>query len=434
MINDNTSSYKWLPFKLLKFYTLLLLTLSIIGPVKYAYNSMYAFITVVYIIMFLLFTYAGMKTEDLYHTQKQRNSVCYVKLLNLLKASIFITLPVKVMLVLSSIQLYGMPSFSNLFATLADVYTTMHNDELAPNVYRQIDTFLTFVFYFSTFIGFYWRNKIHKMHFAIVLVNVLLDLFYQLCFIGTQRSIITIAVLLFSVFIRNSVTSNLKIDKKRMVKIIVLVLFLLFLFTNILSARKTMWNSSGRYIYSNHSFDFSHWMLFWCRTDKLKYDVCNLISYFTQGFYGLSISFQVPFEWSYMLGSFRGLNSIVSQVIPAVPDMVELTYPLRAGIQFHFDGLACWYTIFPWLASDFTFFGSLIYMALVGKLFMRCWIQSIEYDNPLAFLILVLLIIQYIFIVANNQLFVQRGESMATVVLLIVYLIFNKKYDFRANE
>jgi len=310
----------------------------------------------------------------------------------------------------------------------------MHNKEATTNIYRQIDTFCTMLFYFSTFAGIYWRKKLGKKYVFIIAVNVVLDLFYNLCFIGTQRSIITIAILGLVIWARNSIRSNLQIDKKKIKKMLLIILALAVLLLNILSARKSLWNGNSNYIYRNNQFDFSNFLLLWCRTDKLKFDVCTLLSYFTQGFYGLSLAFQVPFEWSYMLGSVRGLNSILSQVFSFIPDMVDLTYPLRAGVTFGFDGLACWYTIFPWLASDWTFLGALIYMGGVGWLFMKCWIQSVEYDNPIAFTLLVLLVIQYIFIVANNQLFVQRGESLATVCILVLYYLVGRKTNFLRDE
>lgn len=422
-IHYSNLPYKWIPFKCLRTYVLLLLILSLAGPVKYEYDYFYAFFMVLYIIAFLILTWIGMAKGSVYAppcygTDRRKNMLIFW-----IKLSIIICLPIKVMLVVSSIQIMGLPDLGNVFSMLASVYTEMHHGDSFTNVYRQIDTFCTMIFYFSTFGGVYWRKKLPKGYRYLIAVNVVLDLFYNLCFIGTQRSIITIAVLGLTIFARNAIRKDLKIDKRKLRKVLIVIIVLMLVFLNILSARKTLWNESDSYIYANKNFNLAHPLLFWCQTDKLRYDVCTLISYFTQGFYGLSLAFQVPFEWSFMLGSVRGLNSIISQIFSFVPDMVKLTYPLRAGVTFGVDGLANWYTIFPWIASDLTFVGALIYMAIVAWLFMRCWIQSVEYDNPIAFTLLVLLMIQYIFVIANNQLFVQRGESLATVCLMVLYFV-----------
>lgn len=423
-------SYKWLPFKYLSIYILVLLFLSICGPIKFEYEPLSLVLMVIYILAFLLFTWIGMSSTCMYTPPCFAKNIQEIKLLKVLKFLIVITLPIKVMLVISSIRIMGMPSVTNFFATLATVYTDMHNAESFTNLYRQIDTFCTVIFYFSTFAGLFWRKKLSVIFRTIIFANVILDLFYQLCFIGTQRSIITVAVLLLTLFLTSAITKNYQIDKKKLLKIVIVIVMLLIVFLNILSARQSLWNTGGAYYAPNDNFNYESLWLIWCRTDKLKYNVCNLLSYFTQGFYGLTLSFQMPFQWAGMLGSVRGLNSIISQIFSFIPDMGDCTYPVRAGIQFHHDGYAYWYTTFPWLASDLTFFGALIYMGIVGRFFMRCWIQTVRYNNPIAFSVLVLLIIQYIFIIANNQLFVQRGESLATVILIIVYYIFAKKFNF----
>lgn len=426
--------YKWLPFKLFSLYILGLLLLSLVGPVKYGYDFFYAFLVVLYIFLFLIFTWIGMAVGSSYAPIRYGKKYEKKTLVFFIKLSTVLCFPIKVMLVVSSIRIYGLPSFSNIFSMLASVYTEMHHGEAVSNIFRQIDTFSTMIFYFSTFAGLFWRNKLPNCFVWLIGLNIILDLFYNICFIGTQRSLITLAVLGLVLFAKNTIKKNLLVDKKKLKKIVLLILILLVVFLNILSARKILWNTSSSYIYQNERFDFSNPLLFWCQTDKLKYDVCNLLSYFTQGFYGLSLAFQIPFKWTYMLGSVRGINSIISQIFPFIPNMVELTYPVRAGEVFGFDGLASWYSIFPWLASDLTFCGALIYMAIVAWIFMRCWIQTVEYDNPLAFIILVLLMIQYIFVIANNQLFVQRGESLATICLLFVYIVGGGRSNFFSEE
>lgn len=416
--------YKWLPFKFVAVYTLILLVLAFIGPVRYEFDFFPAVLVVFYIVGFLVVTKIGMNEAYSYKPRYVANRNKKRRLIFIIKVSLLITLPVKLLLVLSSIQIFGIPSFDDFFSTLASVYTELHSGESGSNVFRQIDTFCTVVFYFSTFAGIYWKKNIGKPFVVILIVNVILDLFYNISFIGTQRSIITMAILALSVFLVNSIKSNYSINKRKLRILFILLVLLFFFFLNVLSARKSLWNSSSNYIYNNQRFDLSSPLLLWCSSDKMKYDVCTVISYFTQGFYGLSLSFQIPFEWTFMLGSVRGLNSILSQIFSFLPNMVDATYPLRAGDLFNHDGLANWYTIFPWLASDLTFVGALIYMGFVAWLFMRCWIQSVEHDNPIAFSFLVLLLIQYVFLIANNQLFVSRGESLATILMLIIYLIW----------
>lgn len=423
------NQYKWLPFKLISILILGLMVLSIVGPVKYNYDPGYCLIMILYIVSFIFVTFLGMKQGSFYKPAVYADDGKEHIMVAVIKWTILISLIIKVMLLVSSIAIQGLPEFQNVFDMLAQSYNDMYYEETEQNIFRQIDTFFTFIYYFSTFTGLYWIKKIPKKFVALIFVNIALELTYNVFYIGTQRSIITVFILFMLLWIKGSVDKDLKIKKRRFIILLALVLILATLFVNILSARKEMWDQGDAY-WTESDYNYDHPLLVFFPGDRLKNDVCTLISYLTQGFYGLSQTFQVKFEWSFMLGSVRGLNSIISQVFPFIPNMTDATYPVRAGEAFGRDGLANWYTIFPWLASDLTFVGALVYMAIVAWLYMRCWIQSIKHNNPISFSVLMLLTIQYVFVVANNQLFIQRGESVATVVLLLVYIIFSKKFNF----
>ena len=422
-------NYIKLPYFALKIYILSTLILSLFGPINYNYNPIFAFLVFVYILFFLFITKCGMLSSSSYKAYKYTSIGNDKKIIILLKISLVIVIFIKIMLLVSSIKLYGLPEANNFFTMLAKVYSEMHHGEFIENFYRKLDTFTTFLFYFAFFLGFFLFKRINFFYRLILIISVILDLMYQTLFIGTQRSIITIAILSIVLFSIKSIDKNFNIKYKKIIKILFFLIILFVLFLKVISARYGMWNPS--YYRNIDIYNLDSMWLFPFKNPRLKYDICNIISYVTQGYYGLSLTFQTNFKWTFFLGAFRGINSIVSQIIPSIPEMADLTYPIRAGVIYNFDGYAQWFTIFPWLASDFTFLGALIYMGLIAKLYMRCWIQVIKYKNPIAFLMLVLLSIQYIFIVANNQLFIQRGESLATIIIFLIYLKYNKKFNYK---
>ena len=424
--------FEWLPYRIFRSYILLTLLLALFGPIKYDMDLFYTVLMVIYMLAFLLITRIAMNSATHYVSHRKASSRDYFSLMFILKVAILLCLGIKSMLVISSVSLYGVPSFDNFFITLANVYTEMHNGEFIGNIYRQIDTFCTFIFYFAMFVGIFWFRKLGFIFKSILIVDISLDMIYQILYIGTQRSLITIAILFLAMIAQSAIKENYHVDKRKIAKIIGIVIVSLVVVMNILSARKGIWDAN--YYTSSSRYDFEHLLLIPFVSQKAKYDVCTVISYLTQGYYGITLSFQVPFEWTYFLGSVRGLNSIITQLIPQIPDMSLMTYPVRAGELFHVNGFAYWYTAFPWLASDFTFVGALLIMGIVGKLYMKTWIQTVKYKNPLAFMVFTLLTIEYIFIIANNQLFIQRGESLATIVLLIVYGLFNKKFNFHKDS
>jgi Ca2+/Na+ antiporter len=73
-------------------------------------------------------------------------------------------------------------------------------------------------------------------------------------------------------------------------------------------------------------------------------------------------------------------------------------------------------------------------MGLVALIYGKCWIQSIEYNNPISFILFSTINIMYLYLTANNQLFVQRGSSIATIILLIIWWTKSNKYNSPKNN
>ena len=423
-------NYRMFPYFILKIYIFLTLILSLFGPIIYGYDSFFAFLVCVYMFLFIFITKIGMLSSYNYRVTKYISLKQDKKLMRILKFLLIGVLIIKILLVLSSIKIYGIPQIklNEFYSMFAEVYSELHKGEFKKNIYRQIDSFTTFIFYISTFIGLFWYKRLKFLFKIILFLNIILDFVYQILFIGTQRSIITIVVVFILLLTQKAVDKEYNISYKKLLKVGIVIIILAIIFINVLSARNELWNPNYYKATKHYNLE-SIWFVF-VKNTKIKYDLCTILSYITQGYYGLSLTFQVDFEWTFFLGAFRGINSILLEGITSLPLMSDFSYPVRAGQLYNFDGYARWFTIFPWLASDFTFIGAILYMGIIAKVYMRCWIQTIKYKNPLAFTLLVLLSIQYIFVVANNQLFISRGESLATIIIFILYLVYNKNCNY----
>ena len=431
--------YLRIPFMLICTYIFATYLISILGPVKYVYYTPFAkFLSGLYLFLFLIFTWCGMSLGMKYDKKinridddKNKSELNYQRAMVWLSIGTAITLVIKLLLVASSIALEGLPSFSTFYETLAVVYTSMHRTEPVNNIFRALDTFTTFITYF-TILGnlFIWKLS-GKRRKVTVLLIIGLDLFYNLFFIGTQRSLFTYAIFLMTYFLVSNARRNRRIEFSKKFKAVVGIVVLVLISMNILYARKNYWNSDLSVISfsSGISYDYNNVFIRFL-PDQIKYGVSTVLSYFGQGYYGLSLSLVSDFQWTFGIGSMRGLSSILRQVFAFIPDMTVYTYPLRVGAEYGFDGLVHWYSIFPWLASDYTFVGALIYMGIVAYIYMKAWIEVIRYNNILSFTLLSLLNIMYLFLVANHQLFISRGESLATVVLFLSWLFFGKSFNW----
>jgi hypothetical protein len=126
-------------------------------------------------------------------------------------------------------------------------------------------------------------------------------------------------------------------------------------------------------------------------------------SYFTQGYYGLSLSLEEPFVWSYGLGHAYYLASWYKRVNPAA-DIGQLTYPGRIEAK-GWSYFGRWASIYPWLASDVTFPGAIIIMFVIGRLFALVWQDILFGKNPIALSLFGMLLIVLFYAPANNQIF-----------------------------
>lgn len=148
------------------------------------------------------------------------------------------------------------------------------------------------------------------------------------------------------------------------------------------------------------------------------------ITYPVGGYYGLDKNLSVPFEWSYGLGSMRALSSYKNQYFGGY-DYFEKSYPARTEAATGYPALMYWQTIYPWLASDLTYFGAIFAMLLIGVFFARLWIECVVFASPISIALFGQICVLVIFIPANNQIFASRVSFIGFLSLLFIYVLKN---------
>ncbi|MFC3501714.1 hypothetical protein ACFOOK_12190 [Micromonospora krabiensis] len=149
--------------------------------------------------------------------------------------------------------------------------------------------------------------------------------------------------------------------------------------------------------------------------------VAATIHYPTHGYLGLAYNLDTPFAWSHGMGSTPALASYASQYLGVDTDLYP-TYLQRTEVRTGWPAGQYWSTIYPWLASDLTFPGTILFMALLGCFFARTWRESILSRRILPTVIFVQLILLIGYIPANNQLGMSRPGLIGLVTLLLLYL------------
>lgn len=145
-----------------------------------------------------------------------------------------------------------------------------------------------------------------------------------------------------------------------------------------------------------------------------------LVHYPTHGYRGLAYNLETPFAWTMGRGSSRALDSYWAQYLGE--SVLRDTYPLRTQERTGWLGLQSWATVYPWLASDMSFPGTLFLMIFLGRWTARMWVRSSKFHDPLALMLFSQLILFVIFIPANNQVLISRPAFIGVASCVFLYL------------
>jgi hypothetical protein len=133
-----------------------------------------------------------------------------------------------------------------------------------------------------------------------------------------------------------------------------------------------------------------------------QYAVLMLTSYLTQGYYGLSLALTEDFHSTLGLGHSPVIDRLYERLTK--PNQFYergYTYRLR---DMDWSDESQWSTIFPWIANDVDFHGSIAVICLLAFLFGRAWRDAVGADNDAAAIVFCLLFQLFVYVPANNQL------------------------------
>lgn len=152
-----------------------------------------------------------------------------------------------------------------------------------------------------------------------------------------------------------------------------------------------------------------------------------LSGYLSQGYYGLSLALQLPWNPDGIGSGAPALWSLAVQYLGAA-DPSAYSYPARVEANFGWSSTVHWSTVFPWLASDLTFVGAVIMSGLVAFLLARVWISYLSDGHAWSLVWLNVIAVAVIYAPANNQLFNDRFAAYGVVLLCLLSLFIRRRY------
>ncbi|MBK9797955.1 MAG: hypothetical protein IPP58_16025 [Holophagaceae bacterium] len=149
---------------------------------------------------------------------------------------------------------------------------------------------------------------------------------------------------------------------------------------------------------------------------ETRVGILGLSFYLTGGYQALAMSLEEPWVPCYGIGNSFFLQRQVERILDR-DDLASRTYPARIEAR-GWDSVGLWSSIYPWLASDVSFPGTLLVVFWIGGLFARLWRDVIDGGNPIAVSLFSQVVIMLFYFPANNQV-LQFGEGLSAFVVTL---------------
>jgi hypothetical protein len=258
---------------------------------------------------------------------------------------------------------------------------------------------------------FFWSRLSHPLRIGCVLS--LLTIPATFVAMGTNKAIADIVLLLPWLLLASYLAGNLKVTLTRATVAVAVSASLFAMFIVFFSFTQLTRSGSGsRFGYFPHiraRADYNNLLLRGLSPD-VQTGVLGLATYLSQGYYGLYLSLDKPQVFSYGVGHSMFLYRQAAR-LPGMQWIVETPYPVRIE-EDGWSAYGLFASIYPWLASDLTFPGTLLVVFLIGRCFAISWTDTLAGSNPFAVAMFTQFLIMLYYFPANNQC-LQSGESFS---------------------
>lgn len=262
------------------------------------------------------------------------------------------------------------------------------------------------------FTVFYWRKLSLRNRIGGVLS--LLGTVALFIAMGTNKAIADSVLMVPTLLFASYGAGRIRLSRRQIIGVAVASLLTIVLFLGYfgfaVSSRDGSVVSAGYFAATHTHVDEDNFLLRYL-PPPVANALIGLDLYLTHGYYAVSLSLQEPFVPMFGVGNSTFLQRQAARMT-GNDAILDLPYPVRIE-KYGWDAELLWSTIYPWLASDVSFPGTLIVVFLIGRLFALSWLDTLRGENPFAVLMFSLLVIMLFYFPANNQV-LQSGEGFTS--------------------
>ena len=275
---------------------------------------------------------------------------------------------------------------------------------------------------------FFWKQLSATVRFALV-VWIIVDLTTWIAG-GTNKGIADLVLLLPSMLVARNPAMLTKIRAPNLRVLAIAFLgfaSLLLFFSGGISGRgggagDPLYEPSARISADTENLTLKFF------PERVQVTLASFASYFGQGYYALSLTLNEPFVFCYGVGNSYFLEGLSRHFVSE--PIASKTYPARIEEQ-GWDSYGKWHSIYPWIASDLTFPGTLVFMLVVGRLFALVWLDVAFCRNPWAVCLLPLVLMMLFYAPGNNQVLAFSSTALPFWALLTMWVLSRNRA--RAN-
>jgi hypothetical protein len=287
--------------------------------------------------------------------------------------------------------------------------------------------------YVSLVLGFYYFDKVSTFYKGLFIGFLLMIFMTQTLSIGNQKSIGDVVIFGAIALVIKAKDMD-AVKRKRLIQKVLLIVVMLFLFFSFTQYSRLSSQGVSAFNINSHVASYSHFdlehPLFSVLGYKIGLGISAFVSgYLSGGYYGLSMSLQLPFEWTYGIGNSASLSVLAEKLFNT--DIYSSTYLYRMELAHNIPGKRHWHTIFPWLASDFTWVGTLVIFFFISYFYGKSWKEVIVFNNPISILLFSLLSILFVFVPANNQILHGYDYLLITAFIIFIWRLKHIKYNVK---
>lgn len=275
---------------------------------------------------------------------------------------------------------------------------------------------------FFPFSILYFKNFSRSVKVGIVIVFTL-ELLSWIS-IGTNKGITDLAIFsFFTAFVVNP--KILKVKLRSTVITVTGLCIVLFFFVNSMLSRFGVTSGSGSVLEKLDLLVLGNPTkttgIYAEMNLGIKFALTQITSYLSQGYYTVGLAFGEPFTWTYGFGNSTVGISLYEKFFN--DDLMPRTYMAILEKSQGVPSDTSWYSIYLWLAADFTFIGVPFVFFFIGYVYSKSWLDTIYRRNIYASVMFCLLSQMIFYFFANNQVI---SFSFIPFVLIFTLWAFNR--------